>query len=85
MAELVDGAAIQLFRRHEFGAGFHQRVEDEELRRMARRRRQRRGAAFERRDAFLEHGVGRVGEARVDVAEDLKLNSEAAWSALSNT
>ena len=34
--------------------------------------RERRGAAFERGDALLQHRVGRVADARVDVAEGLQ-------------
>jgi hypothetical protein len=37
-------------------------------------------AALERGDAFFEHGVGRVRDARIDVAARSMLNSEAAWS-----
>ena len=33
---------------------------------------ERRRAAFERRDALLQHGAGRVADARVDVAERLQ-------------
>ena len=41
-------------------------------------------AAFEGGDAFLQHRH-RVGQAAVDIAEGLQLNSEAAWSASSKT
>ena len=47
-------------------------VEDEHLRRMAGGDRERRRAAFERRDALLQHGVGRVADAGIDVAEGLQ-------------
>ena len=39
---------------------------------MARSDRERRRAAFERRDALFEHRVGRVADARIDIAEGLK-------------
>ena len=42
--------------------------------------RQRRHAAFQRRDALLEHGLGRVHDARVDVAEFLEREQVAACS-----
>ena len=41
-------------------------------RRLARRQRQRRHAAFHRRDALLQHVVGRVHDAGVDVAQFLQ-------------
>ena len=42
------------------------------LRGMARATRKRRGAAFERRDALLQHRLRRVADAGVDVAERLQ-------------
>ena len=44
----------------------------EHLRRVAGSNGKARGAAFERGDAFLEHRIGRVADAGVDVAERLQ-------------
>ena len=73
VGELVDRAAIELARGDELVARLHERMEDERLRRVARGDGERRRAAFERRDALLEHGLGRVHDARIDVAEDLEI------------
>jgi hypothetical protein len=72
MVELVDRAAIELVGGDDFVAGRQHRVEHEKLRRMAGGHRQRRRAALERRDALLEHGLRRIGDAGVDVAEGLQ-------------
>ena len=71
--ELVDRAAIELARGDEFRARLHDRLEHERLRRVARRGGQACRAAFERRDALLEHGDRRIHDPRIDVAEDLKI------------
>ncbi len=42
------------------------------LRRMSRTDGERRNPAFQRRDALLQHVVGRVHDARIDVAEFLE-------------
>ena len=72
VGELIDRAAVQLFRGHELVARLQQAMERQDLRRMAGRRRQAGGAAFERGDALLEHRGGRVADARIDVAEGLQ-------------
>ena len=72
MVELVDRAAVELVRGDELVARLHQRVHGQELGRVAGGDGERRGAALERRDALLEHGAGRVADARVDVAERLQ-------------
>src|SRR5499427_8845290 len=72
VVELVDRAAIELLRRDELVARLHQHVEDQHLRGMAGSDREAGGAALERGDALLEHGVGRVADAGVDVAERLQ-------------
>ena len=72
MAELVDRAAIKLVGGDEVVAGLHQIVEDEHLRGVAGGDGKGRGAALERGDAFLEHRLRRVHDARVDVAEGLQ-------------
>ena len=51
----------------------HERQEREHLRRHAGRGGERRAAAFERRDALLERRDGRIGDARIDVAERLQV------------
>src|SRR4029077_7565657 len=65
-------AAVELLRRHELVAGLQQAMEHQNLRRMAGRDREPRGAAFERGDQLLEHGIGRIADARIDVAEGLQ-------------
>ena len=70
--ELVDRAAIELARGDELVAGLHQAVEHQHLRGVAGGDREPRGAAFERGDALLQHGVGRIADAGVDVAEGLQ-------------
>ena len=73
MVELVDRAAIELPRGDELVAGLQQHMEGQQLRRVARSRRQRRRAAFERRHARLQHRLRRVHDARVDVAEGFEI------------
>jgi hypothetical protein len=41
--------------------------------------------SLEGRDALLEHRVGRIGDARVDVARALHVEQRAAWSLSGNT
>ncbi len=73
LAELVDRAAIELARGDDLVAGSHQRVQGDELGCVARRDGEARASAFQRRDALLEHGVGRIHDPRIDVAEDLEI------------
>ncbi len=70
--ELVDRAAVELARGDELVAGRHQAVEHQHLRGVAGGDREPRGAAFERGDALLQHRVGRIADAGVDVAEGLQ-------------
>src|SRR5262249_56145537 len=70
--KVIDRAAVKLFCRHEFIAWPHQTVHDDDLGGMARGNRQTRGAAFERGDALFQHRVGRIADARIDVAEGLQ-------------
>ena len=72
VVELVDRAAIELLRRDELVARREHRVHDQHLRGVAGGDRKACGAAFERGDAFLQHRVGRVADAGVDVAERLQ-------------
>ena len=72
VVELVDRAAIELLRGDEFVARAHQAVHGHHLRGVAGGDRQARGAAFERGDALLQHGVGRIADAGIDVAEGLQ-------------
>ena len=67
--ELGERAAIEIARGDEFVARLHQGEEGQELRRVARCGGDRGAAALERGDPFLEHGDGRVGQPRIDVAE----------------
>ena len=70
--ELVDRAAIELFRGDELVAGLQQAMKDQHLRRMAGGGGEPGGAAFERGDALLEHRGGRIADAGIDVAERLQ-------------
>ena len=72
VGELVDRAAIEFARGDEFVAGLQQLLEHHHLRGMAGSDGERRGAAFQRRDALFQHGGGRVGDAGIDVAERLQ-------------
>ena len=73
MGELVDRPAIELARGDELVARLEQRVEHQRLRRVTGGHGERRRAAFERRDALLEHRLGRIGDAGIDVAEGLEI------------
>jgi hypothetical protein len=72
VAKLVDGAAIKLVGGNEIVARPHQGVEDQQLGGVAGGGGERGGAAFKRGNALLEHGLGRVHDASVDVAERLQ-------------
>ena len=72
VVELVDRAAVELTRRHDLVAGRKQRVERQMLRRMSRAHRERRNPAFQRGNALLQHVVGGVHDARIDIAEFLE-------------
>ena len=72
VVELVDRAAIELLGGDELVARLQQRVEAQELGRVAGGDGERRRAALQRRDALLQHRVGRVADAGVDVAEGLQ-------------
>ena len=72
MIELVDRAAIELARGHELFAGTEQGVKRQHLRGVAGRHRERRRAALKRCDTLFKHGVGRVADPGVDVAERLQ-------------
>ena len=71
--ELGERAAIEVARGHELVARLHQGEEGQELRRMPRRGGDRGATALERGDPFLEHGDGRVGQPRIDVAEIVQI------------
>ena len=47
-------------------------MENQNLRRVARRHGKPRRPALERGDAFLEHGGRRIADARIDVAKGLQ-------------
>ena len=72
MRELVDRAAIEFSRGDELVARHQQLLQHHDLRRVSRGNRQRRGAAFQRRNALFQHGGGRVADAGIDVAERLQ-------------
>ncbi len=48
-------------------------MEDEHLRRVTRGHGKRGGAALKCRDPLLEHGLGRIRDARIDIAEGLEV------------
>ena len=72
MVELVDRAAVELARGDKLVARLHQRMERHHLSGMSGGDRQSRGAAFERGDALLQHGIGGIADAGIDVAEGLQ-------------
>ena len=72
MIELIDRAAIELAHGDELVTRLQERMEDQKLCAMAGRGRERRRAAFERRDPLFEHRLGGVHDARIDVAECLQ-------------
>ncbi len=72
MGELVDRAAVELGGGDQLVARLHQGVQGDHLRGVAGRERQSGGAAFERGDAFFQHGAGRIANAGVDIAEGLQ-------------
>ena len=73
LAELGNRAAVQLGRRDDLVARIHEVKTRHELRGVAARDRAGGGAALECGDALLQHRDGRVGDARVDVAEALQV------------
>jgi hypothetical protein len=85
VVEQVVRAAVERARRDDVRARAHQRDDREVQRRLAARRRDRADAALERRDALLEHRVGRVGDARVDVARALHVEQRGGVVAVGNT
>ena len=72
VGEQVPGAAVEVGRRDDVVAGAGEVLQRQRARRLTARHRQRGDAAFERRDALLQHVVGRVHDARIDVAEFLE-------------
>ncbi len=69
VGEQVPSAAVKVGRRNDVVASVGDVLQRERRRGLAARHRQRGDAAFERGDALLEHVVGRVHDAGVDVAE----------------
>ena len=72
VVELVDRAAIELLGGDEFFARPHQAVHHDHLRGVSGGDRKPGGAAFERGDALFQDRVGRIADARIDVAERLQ-------------
>ena len=70
--ELIVGPAVEVRRRDEIVAHRRDVVDRQKLRRVPRRRREGRHAAFERRDAFFENVGRRIHQPCVDVAELLE-------------
>ena len=70
--ELRVGAAVERRRGYDVVAGLADIGDGEELRRLPGGDGQRSHAAFQRSDAFFQHGCRRVHDARVDVAEFLE-------------
>ncbi len=72
VGEQVPGAAVEVGRGDDVVAGPREVLQREGRSRLPARQRQRADAALERGDALLEHVVGRVHDAGVDVAELLQ-------------
>ncbi len=68
----VGAPTVELAAGHDVVPSLRERGERDQMRRLAAGDRERRGAAFERGDALLEHVRGRVLKAGVDVAELLQ-------------
>ncbi|MCY1360848.1 hypothetical protein D3C81_1016680 [compost metagenome] len=71
VVQQVVRAAVQRRRGHHVRAGAHQRGHGEVQRGLARGGGDRAGAVLQRCDALFQHGHGRVGDARIDVARAL--------------
>ena len=69
IGEQVPGASVEVGRAHYIVAGMGDVLEGECRRRLARCQRQSRDPAFQRRHSILQHGVGRIHDPRVDIAE----------------
>ena len=69
---MIDRAAVELAAGDELISRLQKGVERQELRGVTRGHRQRRRPAFERGDARLQHGLRRIGDARIDVTERLQ-------------
>ena len=72
VGEQVPGAAVEVGRADHVVAGARDVLDRKGRSRLTRGERERADAAFERRDALLQHVVGRIHDARVDVAELLE-------------
>ena len=72
VGEQVPGAAVKVGRADDIVAGAREVLDRKGRRRLPRGQRQRADAALDRGDALFEHVVGRVHDARVDVAEFLQ-------------
>ena len=72
VGEQVPCAAVEIGRGDDVVAGAREILHRESRGRLTAGQRQPRDAAFERGDALLQHIVGRVADARVDVAEFLQ-------------
>ena len=70
--ELVDRAAIKLARGDEVVARAHHCVEDQKVRGLTRSRGERRRAALEGRETLLQHRLGGIHDAGIDVTERLE-------------
>ena len=73
MREHVVRAAVDARRRHDVPARAHQRGDGEMQRGLPAGGRHRADAAFQRRDALLEHRDGGIGDARIDVPGALQV------------
>ena len=72
VGEQVPGTSVEVGGAHHIVAGMGDVLERESRRRLAGRQRQRRRTAFERRHSILEHGLGRIHNPGVDIAEFLE-------------
>ena len=73
MGQLVERATIEFLRRDNMRAGVHQHMEYDDLRRMARRHRQRRHATLHRRNLAFQRAVGRVHDAGINIPERIEI------------
>ena len=71
VVEQIVRPAVQRTARHNVAACAHQGDDCQMQRRLTRRNRNRPNTALKRRDALLQHSIGRIGEARVNMPSAL--------------
>ena len=81
VVQQVLGAAVKRGRRHDVRSRAHQRGDRQVQRRLAAGRGDRADAAFERRHPLFEHRVGRIADARINMARALEVEQRGGMVA----